>query len=608
MTDGQPGEIKRSYVRFTAGGPDDPKHAMGRCLTCRTKIVNYQEATGVWIDVEGHSHTGHEIEVSQETASPANLELQNSSEPETKIPRVTQRITDVGYYYRVGDKELGPYTVEDEQDPRFDDQLATKLGVEPKEILLARQKDAVRPTTFDEIGEVLRSTIRHDLATKLILFCAMILTFTDEDQINILMSGESAGGKSYNALEVAAYFPQETVITIATASPTAFFHDVGKWDEEARVLRVNLRRKILIFLDQPHFTLMERLRPLLSHDRRELLYKITDKSKGGPMRTKNVVLEGFPTVVFCAAKLSLDEQERTRVFILSPETSPEKLEESLRLAIARVGDREEFKRRVESHPRRRWLKARIAAIRDAQIIQVVIEDQEGIYGRFLSQRQRLAPRHQRDLPRILALIKTHALLNFRYRESPREGTIVASQDDVEAGFWLYSLIARSNELGLSPQVYEIHETVIKPRLVTGSLVRKDEISRLYVEKYGRPLAWQRLDREILPALEASGLISLQPDPDDRRRIVVVSPITYNISPEEPRPNNIVSDRGSPLFERIQTGLAWLSRAENHDADGWASLDKFRDVVGGPDVVQLMLRDGLVMLHPTDPNKVRLVRR
>jgi hypothetical protein len=78
------------------------------------------------------------------------------------------------------------------------------------------------------------------------------------------MAGESSGGKTYNALEVVAYFrdlPKGLVLRIATASPTAFFHDHGKWDKNAQVLRIDLRQKILVFLDQPHYSLLERLRP-----------------------------------------------------------------------------------------------------------------------------------------------------------------------------------------------------------------------------------------------------------------------------------------------------------------------------------------------------------
>jgi hypothetical protein len=272
---------------------------------------------------------------------------------------------------------------------------------------------------------------------------------------------------------------------------------------------------------------------MLSHDTPSLLYKITDKSKRGSLRTKNVELLGYPTIIFCAAKLSLDDQERTRVFILSPETSAEKLEESLRLAVARVGDREAFKQWLDSHPRRRWLKARVAAIADAQIREVVIPDQEVVYKRFIDSHSRLAPRHQRDLPRILAMIKAHALLNCWHREHPRPDTIVASKDDIEAGFWLYGLVATPNELGLSPQVYEIYKSVIKPLIEKDGMIERQAILAKYYERYGRFLSEEKLRREILPALEASGLVMQAPDPDDRRRMLVCTPHPPPISEASP---------------------------------------------------------------------------
>jgi hypothetical protein len=176
-------------------------------------------------------------------------------------PRVKQRITDVGYYYQVdGQPEFGLFSVNDEQDPDFDANLAAKLGVDPKELFATRTWEIQRPTTFDELANALGCTIRQDVANKLILLCAGVLTLTKEDQVNILMSGESAGGKSYTALEVASYFPSETLRVIATASLTAFFHDQGTWDRERRILVVDLKQKLIIFLDQPHYTLMERVK------------------------------------------------------------------------------------------------------------------------------------------------------------------------------------------------------------------------------------------------------------------------------------------------------------------------------------------------------------
>ena len=206
-------------------------------------------------------------------------------------------------------------------------------------------------------------------------------------------------------------------------------------------------------------------------------------------------------------------------FSLSPDTTAEKLEESLRLTVARVGDREGFRQWLESHPRRRWLKARVVAIQNAAIQDVLLPDQEDIYKRFLGDHSRLAPRHQRDLPRILALIKASAILNCWHRKYD-DHTIIANKDDIEAGFWLYGLVARPNELGLSPQVYQLYEGIIQPLLAQHGLVDRKQILTEYHRQYGRFLADEKLRREVLPALEASGLITQSPDPDDKRRMLV----------------------------------------------------------------------------------------
>jgi hypothetical protein len=63
-----------------------------------------------------------------------------------------------------------------------------------------------------------------------------------------------------------------------------------------------------------------------------------------------------------------------------------------------------------------------------------------------------------------------------------------------------------------------------------------------------------------------------------------------------------------LGDRVKAGTLWLGDPQNLDSDGWAPTDRFTEVIGGPDVVQLMLKEGRIELHPTEPNKVRLVRR
>jgi hypothetical protein len=130
------------------------------------------------------------------------------------------------------------------------------------------------------------------------------------------------------------------------------------------------------------------------------------------------------------------------------------------------------------------------------------------------------------------LIKAHALLNLWHREKQGEHTIIANDEDVKAGFWLYGLVARPNELGLSPQVYEIYESVIKPLVERDGTVDRQTILAGYYQQYGRFLSEEKLRREILPALEASGLVMQAPDPDDKRKMVVCTPHLPPISPPE----------------------------------------------------------------------------
>ena len=434
----------------------------------------------------------------------------------------TIRVSAEGYWYSVNGQEFGPFTVQNESEPGFAEKLASKIGTTVEAVNKAREQAILRPMTLDDVADILSTTIRQDYATKLVLFLAGLLTFTKEDQVNILMAGEASGGKSYVALEIVSYFPSDVQMAVGTSSPSAFIHDAGKWDGERKLVQIDLRGKIILLLDQPHYSLLQRLRALLSHDVKEILFKITDRTKSGAHRTKNVLIMGFPTFVFCSAKMSLEEQELTRCFILSPETSQAKLDESLRLLAAKVGNREAFKQWVENHPQRRSLQDRVLALRRGLVQEVVIHDEMGIYQRFLSQHPRLAPRHQRDFPRILALIKGHALLNFAHRGKPEgnDRAIIATKEDEEAAFKLYGMIGESNELGLAPEVFEIYINVLKPLLKQQQLVTRQQILNAYYKHFGRFLNEQRLRREILPPLEAKGLITQEPDPTDRRRILV----------------------------------------------------------------------------------------
>jgi hypothetical protein len=308
----------------------------------------------------------------------------------------------------------------------------TTAKVAEAPIIIPLTEDLTKEVTFDDIGnDILSISIKKDFPAKVISFNAMLLAQTNKEQQNIGYQAESAAGKSYIATELATYFPLNELRIIATASPTAFFHDFGVWNDKRKAIMIDLRHKIIIFLDQPNYQLMERLRPLLSKDSPELRYMITDKNQRGGNRTKNIIIQGYASFFFCTAKVDPDEQEKTRMTLLSPSVDSIKLEESLKLISLRQGNPEEYDRRIgQDNAKRKWLMDRILAIRQTGIREVITpDDGDSVGERFIREHPNLLARHQRDLPRIFGFIKANALLNCFNREKKEDkpDTILATQ-------------------------------------------------------------------------------------------------------------------------------------------------------------------------------------
>lgn len=442
--------------------------------------------------------------------------------------KVTARCTKDGWIFEGDGKTAGPYW---SANPPIVE-VAEKLKIDPKRVYEAILDSYQKELTLDELDEILDSTVKKDRPSKLIVFLGMLLAQTEEDQLNCALLAESAAGKSYIPLELSEYFPENEKRIYAGASPTAFFHEVGEWDEECKIIRVNLEKKILLFLDQPHWQLMEKLRPLLSHDCKRLIYKITDKKEKKGLLTKTVEIIGFPTVIFCTAKGTLEEQEKTRIWLLSPETSEEKILEALNLLGVKESDRNGFKKFIEEHPQRRWLKTRIEMIRRTGISEVIIPNNESVLQRFITNRSGLKPRDTRDFSRLLRLIKAHALLNAFTRVRINESTILATEADIEGAWNLYEEVSEANELGLPPNHLKIFKEVVEPICLPAQGCLRKEILLKFRLVFHRYLSPRTLAEEILPSLEAAGLIYQEADVNDRRlmRIFLAKPM--KIYPDE----------------------------------------------------------------------------
>ena len=395
-------------------------------------------------------------------------------------------------------------------------------GAASSNIIVVRKQE-FPPISVKELSDVLGQTIKKDVENKVIVFLCEISAYTDSAQFNTSFNAPSSTGKSYIPIEVSTLFPQEDVKIIGYCSPTAFFHDFSQYDKETKTYLADLSRQVIIFLDQPHTLLLQHLRPILSHDRKEVVIKITDKTKAVGLRTKTIIIRGYPSVIFCTAGLKTDEQESTRFFLLSPEINQEKIRAAICEKLAKESDAEAYRLTLRNSPERAELKERIIAIRQEHIEQINIGSPELIKEYFLTKHKMLKPRHARDIGRLISLVKSLALLNLWDRK--RCGNvIVANEEDVKEAIALWDTIYLSQDLNLPPYLHNLYLDIIRPIYYEDNKekrgVERRAIIRKHYDVYHRPLSDWQLRREVLPAMEMAGLILQESDSYDKRRMLV----------------------------------------------------------------------------------------
>ncbi len=396
------------------------------------------------------------------------------------------------------------------------------------------------PLGSEELVKILGTTIKQDETNKVVTFLCQLSAYGADNQFNISFNAPSSTGKSFIPTEVARLFPKEDVVKIAYCSPTAFFHDVGRADEKSKgKIIVDLSRKIMIFLDQPHMQLLERLRPLLSHDEKEINIKITDKSQKQGLRTKNVIIRGYPSVIFCTAGLRIDEQEATRFLLLSPEINEEKIRQSIEETIKKEEDDDYYRKVLEGDPDRVLLMERIVAIKEMGIENIKLHNASSLKEQYLSKNKKLLPRHQRDIKRFISIVKCFALLNCWWR-SVEGKTILTSEDDVKEAFKIWDVLSISQSHNLPPYIFRFYNDVLITAWDELGLKNKDEmlvdidskgltmkqILDKHYKVYGRMLDAYQLRTQILPMLETSGLIIREKDESDKRKNLICPSSIY----------------------------------------------------------------------------------
>lgn len=400
--------------------------------------------------------------------------------------------------------------------------------------------DPINPNSFEEltvkdIASVLDSTIKYDYLSKTITFLAMILAYTESDQLNIMFNADSSTGKTYICTEVSKLFPPQDVRIFAKTTPTAFYYskELGRIDEKTGQPYVDLERLILIFSEQPDTRLQENLRSVLSHDSKRTPFALTNKNKNGRNSADEGYILGFPSAFFCSANMRIDEQEQTRCLLLSPESTREKLLASIDNSIARNSNKEAYDSKLEKDEARKKLMERILYIKSLKVGNIDIGDSKYLKSVFMKGRQNLAPKTQREILHFMSLAKAMALVNAPFRMN--NGKIIATNKDVDETAKLWRPLSISMSYGISPQIFDFYKNYILPAYyakqkksalpITG--VTYDEITAEIFNQTGSYPNTENIRKQYVRALKTAGLISCNKDQDDKRQNIVTPLVFLN---------------------------------------------------------------------------------
>jgi len=406
---------------------------------------------------------------------------------------------------------------------------------------------------IDYVLSDLDRRVKRDRPTKLSVFFAGLSAYTREP-INLFLKGESGVGKSYNVVETLKYFPREDVWFLGGLSPKALIHEHGvllnkhgepldlsekpikpkkrdyeseeeyrealkEYREELKAYAeeireaytlINLRHKILVFLEAPEYETFRMLFPILSHDAERIEYRFTDKQAKGPLRTVKVVIEGWPATIFLTTDRRYMEELSTRSFTVTPEISKEKIEEANKLTNLRVSFPWEFSEETEET---RSIKALVESLKRQLLdgkTDVVIPF-SNLYELF----PKAIVRDMRDFQHFCQFLKAITILHFYQRpilKMSDKRFVVSTVEDVKRALEVFSELFLTTRTGTEERILKLYHDVVKTKEAWYIQELTAKINEVSVKKVSSD--WVR--KVLLQRLMDIGYVTEEVDSEDRR--------------------------------------------------------------------------------------------
>lgn len=418
-----------------------------------------------------------------------------------------------------------------------------------------KQEDSVMKRVIDYIN----TQVMDD--QKLVKTILMVgLSAYTSKPLNLMINAPFSEGKTYSAMQVLNLFPRKDVLFLGGMSPSALVHEQGTLvDEEGdpveekvselhqkiikckdnkekqeleeqrqNILKntknlVDLQGKILVFLDTPHWELWRKLKPILSHDKEEIEFKIADR-KNNSLFTKTTIISGWPSVICCSAKneeMYQDWEEiQSRFLIKSPNTDVTKYKKANQFIALKYSTPGFAKSKYNNERERNYVRQIIVEIKEKFIR---FDDPDICFNPFNQIIAESLPSNEGSTMRItekfFALCDLETQINSENRcklvneRCPSIEYLITDISDIENTIELLD-----NPTTLPPDKVKFVNNILKPALLEtlDGYITTTILAEKYRKVYGKPITPKKILESYLKSLESVGIIEWKEDPNDRR--------------------------------------------------------------------------------------------
>ena len=365
------------------------------------------------------------------------------------------------------------------------------------------QKFLGRSNILDEVNEILHSSrttpFVGDDANLLLTFLVFLSCKTD-NPLNLEMIGESSSGKTYLALTARNGMPKSMVMVLAGASKEALKYDYDEVEEDGSFV-VNVANRCIVVLEKDEsFGFIRRMKPLMSGDDDELVWKTPIKNElTGEIETRDFKIRGRPSFITLTTRNPSEAEQITRQLLMTPDSTPEKVESVVSNTLFAKA-RPEL---LTIHEDLQLLQASMLGLKQHKIRNIFAP----LMGDFFPSRN---AQHQRDIGKVLSIIDALALIHQNQRAIQKVGDdeyLLASVEDNVLGLILCDLVLRASLSGVPDDSWSVFIQMQEMEASTRTLTEDNITQWLHIHAYS--VSKNALKDKHLPTLEDAGLIEVK---------------------------------------------------------------------------------------------------